>query len=305
LIGELAPVSYVAIPLNARGELRGVLELFSSEARRRYGQDDLRLAEDLAHRAELAIENAELVQAAQDAVRARDDVLAVVAHDLRSPLNAAQVATALLTRDMDDRELRDRAAGVLTRSMQQATRLIEDLLDAARIEAGHLSVEKASVSAHELLDEAVESSSIPARASTLTLVTEVRSELPAVLADKGRVLQVLSNLLTNALKFTAPGGRVRVGAEQLADEVCFWVTDTGPGISAEELPHVFERFWQARPGDRRGAGLGLLIAKGIVEAHGGRIWVESAFGKGSTFYFTLPIAVALEDRAAELSSASF
>jgi signal transduction histidine kinase len=129
-----------------------------------------------------------------------------------------------------------------------------------------------------------------AAGSTIRLETSIDDGLPPVLADSARIQQVLSNLVGNAVKFTPRSGCITVCAEQIGDEVRFGVIDTGPGIPAEQLPHIFGRFWQATTSDRRGIGLGLAIAKGIVEAHNGRIWVESHVGLGSTFYFTLPSA---------------
>ncbi len=114
--------------------------------------------------------------------------------------------------------------------------------------------------------------------------------MPDVWADRDRLLRVFDNLVGNALKFTPPGGHIRVGAALNEDEVRFWVADTGVGIATEDLPHVFDRFWQARKGERRGTGLGLTIVKAIIEAHGGRIWVESALGVGTTFFFALSAA---------------
>jgi signal transduction histidine kinase len=128
-----------------------------------------------------------------------------------------------------------------------------------------------------------------AASSTITLEAHIEDDLPPVLADAARVQQVLSNLVGNAVKFTPRSGRITVCAEHIDGEVRFGVIDTGPGIPAEQLPHIFGRFWQAKS-DHRGIGLGLAIAKGIVEAHNGRIWVESHVGLGSTFYFTLPTA---------------
>jgi signal transduction histidine kinase len=129
-----------------------------------------------------------------------------------------------------------------------------------------------------------------AASSTIVLDSRVAGDLPRVIADGARIQQVLSNLVGNAVKFTGRDGRITVAAEQIDGEVRFSVVDTGPGIPAEQLPHIFGRFWQGKPTDRRGIGLGLAIAKGIVDAHNGRIWVESSVGAGSTFYFTLPAA---------------
>jgi signal transduction histidine kinase len=129
-----------------------------------------------------------------------------------------------------------------------------------------------------------------AAAQTLTLESEVPDDLPRVLVDPPRLQQVLSNLVGNAIKFTPRGGRITLRARPESAEVCLAVIDTGPGIPADQLPHIFGRFWQARPADKRGIGLGLAIARGIVEAHQGRIWVESRVGEGSAFYFTMPVA---------------
>jgi signal transduction histidine kinase len=127
----------------------------------------------------------------------------------------------------------------------------------------------------------------------------VERDIPEVWADLDRLLQVFENLVGNAVKFTEPGGRITVGAARRGDDVLFWVADTGAGIAAEDLPHLFDRFWQARKATRRGAGLGLPIVKGIVEAHGGRIWVESTLGRGSTFFFTIPTMPRAEQRQGE------
>ena len=138
--------------------------------------------------------------------------------------------------------------------------------------------------------------SAPSRDRANLSLSAVRSDAPKCLPS-ARIQQVLSNLVGNAIKFTPPGGRIVVSAEALAEPaVRFAVVDSGPGIAPEQLPHVFGRYWQANPADRRGIGLGLAIAKGLVEAHGGRIWVESQVGAGSKFYFTLPAALAADER---------
>jgi signal transduction histidine kinase len=168
-------------------------------------------------------------------------------------------------------------------------RLIQDLLDIRRVEAGQLVVERKSMELTSLLEEAMETLRPLAATARIELSYDVPPGLPRVDADSGRILQVLSNLVGNALKFTPAGGRVTITASagDGDGEVCLEIADTGPGIPADQLPHIFGRFWQARRGDRRGIGLGLAIAKGIVEAHEGRIWVESKVGEGSRFYFTL------------------
>jgi signal transduction histidine kinase len=219
----------------------------------------------------------------------RDDVLGIVAHDLRNPLNAILVQSQMLHRRGGEPERRSqRPVEAIRRNASRMNRLIEDLLDVTRLEQDGLSIDAARVSAGAVVREAVENQLPTATSASLDLRLEIAPDLPDVWADRERLLQVLENLISNAIKFTESGGRIAVGAETLDGEDVFWVSDTGRGIAAEDLPHVFDRFWQSRRGGRRGAGLGLPIVKGLVEAHGGRVWVESSPGRGSTFRFTIP-----------------
>ena len=169
-------------------------------------------------------------------------------------------------------------------------RLLEDLLDTASIEGGRLSVEKEAIDMGPLVAEALEALSPVAASKSLNLTNELPAELPAVLADTPRIQQVLANLLGNAIKFTPQAGTIIVRAEPSDGVVTFSVTDTGPGIPEENVPHLFERLWQAKHTASLGTGLGLFIVKGIVESHEGTVWVESRVGHGSTFFFTLPVA---------------
>ena len=164
-------------------------------------------------------------------------------------------------------------------------RLIQDLLDVALMESGQLTIERARLSARELIVAAVDMQRPLASSSSLELRVDVDRDVPDVWGDRDRLLQVFENLIGNAIKFTKAGGRITVGAASRDHEVVFWVADTGGGIAAENLPHVFDRFWQATRAGRQGAGLGLPITKGIVEAHGGRIWVESTLGPGHHLLF--------------------
>jgi signal transduction histidine kinase len=167
--------------------------------------------------------------------------------------------------------------------------VIGDLLDVASIESGRLFVEPRREPVRSIIAEAITSCTAVAAEKTLRIEQHVSEDLDAI-CDRERVLQVLGNLIGNAIKFTPDGGAVDVIAERFDDEVLFSVRDTGVGVSARQLPHVFDRFWQATPKARLGSGLGLTIAKGVVEALGGRIWLESRPGEGTTFYFTLPLA---------------
>ena len=178
-------------------------------------------------------------------------------------------------------------------------RLIQDLLDVALMEAGQLTIERAQLAAGGLIAEAVDMQRPLASASSLECRIEVDAAVGEVWGDRNRLLQVLENLIGNAIKFTPAGGRITVGAVTRDHEVVFRVTDTGAGIAPENQARVFDRFWQASRTGGLGAGLGLPITKGIVEAHGGRIWVESAEGRGSTFFFTVPTPAAVQEKASE------
>ncbi|HEV2147218.1 MAG TPA: GAF domain-containing sensor histidine kinase [Longimicrobiaceae bacterium] len=293
LMRQLAPTSLILLPLIARGNVLGVLVLASTRTDRHYGQDDLALAGELARIAAVSIDNARLYQRAQDAVRARDEMLRVVSHDLRNPIGAVTMGASFLLEEAPE-ELRQgpfgRTLQTIRRSAERANRMIEDLLDVSRIEAGRLVVEPTPQPLVPLLDEAVEAHRHLAAERGIGLEWHPGDARPWAVVDRDRMLQVVGNLLGNALKFTPEGGRVEVGLESAGDEVRCWVADTGPGIPPEHLPHLFDRFWQASRTDRRGLGLGLAIAEGLVAAHGGRIWVESEVGVGSTFIFTLPAA---------------
>ena len=280
--------SFLTVPLRARDVIIGALTLFDQGSGRRVGPHDVEVAEILGQRAGLAIDNARLYRAAQQATKARDDVLAVVAHDLRNPLSTIlfSIDTIALTLAPDDASAL-RGVRLIQRSAKRIERLIADLLDAAQLETGTLALSKTSVDPAAIVTEAVELTR--AIAPKHTLQVEVTGELPVIAADHHRILQVLSNLLGNAVKFTPPGGHIVVSAESRDGEVRVRVRDSGPGIPAEQLGHLFDRFWKATQTDRRGAGLGLAIAKGLVEAHGGKIWVESREGAGASFAFSLPI----------------
>jgi signal transduction histidine kinase len=225
------------------------------------------------------------------AVTARDEVLRIVAHDLRNPLNTIMMQAALLERLGPEPERRDQTPRlVITRSANRMERLIKDLLDVGLMEAGQLKIEPERLSAAELARDALEMQKPLASSAGLELQLEVEHNLRAVWGDRSRLLQVFENLIGNALKFTKQGGRITIGAKDLDHEVEFVVADTGCGIAPENVPRIFDPFWQARRSGGEGAGLGLPITRGIVEAHGGRIRVQSTLGRGTTFFFTIPAA---------------
>ena len=186
----------------------------------------------------------------------------------------------------------------IERAANRMNRIIRDLLDVTRIDAGRLAIEPARVHTPRVVSESVEAQRQLVASASIELAMDLMDDLPDVWADRDRLLQVFENLIGNAVKFTEPGGRIVVGASAQQQHVLFWVNDTGSGITAANLPRVFERHWQAEDVRGRGAGLGLPIVKGIVEGHGGRIWVESTPGVGSTFFFTIPTARGREELAA-------
>ncbi|HEU0302878.1 MAG TPA: histidine kinase N-terminal 7TM domain-containing protein [Longimicrobium sp.] len=280
--------SFIIVPLTARGRTLGTITLVSTDPERLFGPADLAVAQEMARRAALAIDNARLYNEAREALRARDSILGVVSHDLRNPLTAIllNVDAALAAGPLPS--LAGEALEGVVRSAQAMDRMIQDLLDVARIEARQLRIEPARCAPRDLVGEAVGLMALMAEERTIRLVKAVEG-CPDVRADRDRVLQVFSNLVGNALKFTPAGGTVTVGAAPEEGRVRFWVGDTGPGIAAEEVERLWDPFWQGEsPARRSGAGLGLPIARGIVEAHGGRAWVESTLGVGTTFHFTVP-----------------
>ena len=225
---------------------------------------------------------------AERATRIRDELLGIVAHDLRNPVHTIVMSAATMREIPLRDDERARHLAIIERTAKGMNHLIADLLDVTRIESGSLAIHRTAVDVGALIDEMLELFAPQAQARQLALAGDVAPELPAVPGDRARLAQVLSNLIGNALKFTPPGGRVRLRASRLGGGVRMSVEDSGCGIAADSLPHVFDRFWQADRTSRAGAGLGLAIARGIVGAHGGTIGVESAVGVGSTFHCTLP-----------------
>jgi signal transduction histidine kinase/FixJ family two-component response regulator len=294
----LGAKSMMAVPLIARGRGLGVLTFVAAESGRRYSASDLALAEEIGHRAAIAIDNAQLYEQAQQAVRARQNLLAIVSHDLKNPLGAIVMAAGLLTSagTTQGPAERRRIADMIQRPAHRMNRLIEDLLDIASLEAGHLAVETQAQPVELLLSEGVELHRAAAGLKELRLEAVLPGESLDVDCDRDRVLQVFGNLIGNAIKFTGTGGSIKVSAERRGQDALFSVQDSGPGIDPNELSHVFDRFWQARKTARLGTGLGLAIAKALVEAHGGRIWADSTLGQGAKFFFTIPVTGARSAR---------
>ncbi len=231
---------------------------------------------------------AEAVRSAERALAARDELLGIVAHDLRSPLSAITMKAAVVRKTSTEDKTRKHAESIENVAMRMEF-LIKSLLDAASIESGRFSVSGAPCDVEATLREALEMLGSLASPKSIRLEPRLKQPGLVVMADRDRVIQVLTNLVGNAIKFTFEGGKIEVTAEREGNDVRLSVADTGPGIAPAHLPHVFDRFWKAETGGKKGTGLGLYIAKGIVEAHGGRIWVESQLGHGATFHFTLPL----------------
>jgi PAS domain S-box-containing protein len=282
--------SALAVPLLKDERLVAAIILISCSASHSYGPTDLRLAEELAQRAALSIDNARLFLEAQRAIKTREDVLAIVSHDLKNPLATIELAINLLRslERIDANRVKD-FVNKVQRSADQMEILIADLLDFARIQSGTFSV---LISAGRLSLEVmpvIDRMRALAEAKRQTLEVDLPSSLPSVAIDGHRIGQVVSNLVSNAIKFTPQEGRIRVSARQRDRQIVVSVADMGPGIPQEHLSKIFDRFWQAPGTTQKGSGLGLSIAKGIVEAHGGTIWAESQLGKGSSFFFTVPL----------------
>jgi signal transduction histidine kinase len=292
--GELADMqTYLATPLIHAGETVGSLALHFREAGA-VGASDRAFTLLLAQTAAAALHRARSYDAerekrsnAEMLARAREDVLGVVAHDLRNPLNLIQMTAELLLDEELPRPRKNEMLGIAIRATKEMNRLIEDLLDTVRLQSGRLSLAVEDVSVDEIIRQADETFR-PLAEHRRVHLEMAGKDGATVRADPTRVSQIVGNLLGNAIKFTPEQGSVKLRATPQDSEILFQVTDDGPGISADSVSHIFDSFWQARKNDRRGVGLGLAIAKTLVEAQGGKIWVESKVDHGSTFSFSLP-----------------
>ena len=287
----------IAVPLVARANTLGAVAFIATNPTRHYGDEERTLAVELARRAALAMDNARLYTAAQAATRARDDVLAIVSHDLRNPIHTIQMSAALLQELYPDpQELLVRQLAVIRRASRRANALIQDLLDVSRIESGTLAVERGPLDAQSLVDDVVVELRPIAEEKQLVLEGAWSGPPAEVPGDRDRLIQAFSNLIGNAVKFTPAAGRIDMTGTVVDGMVEYRIRDTGAGISADHLPHLFDRFWQAKRTGRAGAGLGLFITHGIAEAHGGTLTVESTEGNGSTFIVRLPVKTAVSDK---------
>jgi signal transduction histidine kinase len=297
IMRKLGMRSMITVPLTVRNHRFGALALLMSDSGRHYDETDFEVAIELGRRAGIAIENARLYRDAQHAVQLREKILAIVSHDLRSPLNVISLgSSALLQDDALTSDIRKRVE-IIARSTSLMQRMIGDLLDLARVQSGTLAIEQTVQDAGELLRDSVALHEPIAASKGIKLVVASTLHHVALYCDRERIEQVFGNLLGNAIKFCRAGDTISVRATRVGNQVHYTFEDTGPGIPPEELPHVFELYWSGRKQPQTGLGLGLHISKGIVEAHGGDLSVVSTIGRGSTFTVRLPIERARADFA--------
>jgi PAS domain S-box-containing protein len=276
--------SLLSLPMISHGRVIGRITLASIDGGRAFCSEDVSLSRALADRAAIAIDHARQYGAALEARRLRDEVLGVVSHDLRNPLNAIVLSASLLAREGGDNP----ALATIRRAAVRADRLIEDLLTITAVERGAASLDRSVQPIASLLDDLLALHGAMAAEKQLTLETRSEAKLEASV-DGNRLGQMLGNLVTNAIKFTPEGGRVEVVARAEDGQLVIDVSDTGQGIGPDDLPRLFDRFWQGAHKRRGGAGLGLAIVKGIAEAHGGGVTVTSELGNGTTFTTRWPL----------------
>jgi signal transduction histidine kinase len=299
---ELADMqTYLSTPLIHNGETVGALSLHFKDpcavgaADRTFTLLLAQAAATALHRARSYDTEREKRRSAEVLAHAREEVLGVVAHDLRNPLNLILMTGELLLGEDLTPERRNDMLQIGMRAAKQMTRLIDDLLDTVRLQAGKLSLDVEEVSVGSIIKQAEETFRPLAERRHVKLDVTGQDGI-SVRADPTRVSQIVGNLIGNAIKFTPEKGTIKLRATPEDKQVVFQIADDGPGISPDSMSHLFDNFWQARKDDRRGVGLGLAIVKELVEAHGGKIWVESNVDQGSTFSFSLP-AVAGDGKA--------
>lgn len=288
LMLRLGVRSLVIVPLVARDRILGAISFASVESGRRFTDRDLEQFTELGRRAGLAVDNARLYQESQRETRIREEILAIVSHDLKNPLGAIHLAATMLLEQPEPRHRKH--LETIYRATNRMDHLISDLLDMASIKAGKLALVRKPEDADLLVREILDLHEPMMLEKGLQLIRNCELSGVKLLCDRDRVIQVFGNLLGNAIKFCNSGDAITVAARSEDDHVLFSIADTGPGIGEAELPHIFEPYWSGKRHVAKGSGLGLFITKGIIEAHKGKIRVESELGKGTTFSFTLPRA---------------
>ena len=285
--------SFLAVPIiTSHGVLLGTIEWGISESYRYFTQKDLEVAIQLALRAATALENSQLWSKAQKEVKTREDMVGIVSHDLKNPLTSISFNAQMIERYLKKGSV-EKLDDPLTRigsSVSNMRKLIDDLLSITTIDAGKLTVDLSPLSAQSIASEAIDLMSPTALLKKIDLILMAPKGDLYIKADKDRIMQVFSNLIGNAIKFSRDYGRVVLSISEANEFINFKIQDFGKGISKPNLTSIFDQFWQESSTKKQGSGLGLSIAKGIVEAHNGRIWVESELEKGSSFYFSIPKA---------------
>ena len=303
ILRSLGMLSYLCLPLRIQGRTMGAITMARSDSGRRFDEDDLRIAEDAASRAALAVDNARTYEALQAANQLKDEFLATLSHELRTPLNAIVGYSRMLRSGILKDDRREQALETLERNASSLTQMVEDVLDVSRITAGKIRLHIQAVDLAAMLRDAIGTITPAAEAKGVRLESILEHHVGPVSGDPDRLQQVIWNLLSNAVKFTARGGRVQLRLQRVNSHVEVTVSDTGIGISADFLPHLFERFRQGDSTTTRlhgGLGLGLAIARRIIELHGGRIQAFSpGEGKGSTFRVELPVMIVHTEVGAE------
>lgn len=298
IMTELHPRSYIVAPLVARGQALGVLTFWITDSDRRYHSADLALAEALASRAALAVDNAQLYREAQQAIQVREEFLAIASHELKTPLTTIKAYGQLLARQLLQPNLdHDRLSGLVQQLHRQTDRLeqlVNHLLDASRIQQGRLELHPEPINLPQLAQQVLERfEHAPERSPAHRFVLAAAAAIKGSW-DPARLDQVLTNLVANAVKYSPEGGEVRLAMAQQDGQVLVAVSDQGIGIPREAQAQLFQPFVRLASERQRigGQGLGLYITKQIVEQHGGMITVESEPGKGSTFTVSLPLSPA-------------
>jgi len=295
LARSLDLVSYVCLPLMVRGSMLGALTFATADSGRQYDDDAIRFLQDVASRAALALDNARSYEQLQAANRMKDEFLATLSHELRTPLNAIVGYARMLRAGMLRDDKRDNALDTLERNATSLTQIVEDVLDVSRIAAGKIRLNVQSLDLPVVMHDALATVMPGAEAKGVGIQSIVDPDIGPISGDPDRLQQVMWNLLSNAVKFTPRGGRVQVRLQRVNSHIEISVSDSGVGIREDFLPHLFERFRQADSTTTRahgGLGLGLAIARQIVELHGGTIHALSGGeGKGATFRVQLPVMI--------------
>lgn len=288
LATKIKTTSMLGVPMVAKGKVIGALEAIN-KLDGKFTEEDQELLMVLGVQAAIAIENARLFH--------QSDLISELVHELRTPLTSLSTAARLLLRPNLSEAMRTQVTEIITAETERLTELTTAFLDLARLESGRATFHIQSFDIQLLLSECVSQMRVKGEEEQnlciQLLLPETDEGLPDLMADRDKVKQVLLNLLSNAIKYNSPGGQINVQANQIGDNLEIRVQDTGPGISAESLPHIFEKFFRV-PGIEKsiqGTGLGLYICKRIMDAHQGSIRVESQQGEGSTFILTFPLGL--------------